>query len=187
MSEGLGRRSRATDRRVVAYPGAPRGALRAALQADREALAEWQLTDGKKRRPEPSAPAIEREIEEKKADRDAAIAARDRVYEDKAAFVEKNRRRLIREADKATTEARTRCEQAIEAAENAHSDLVECRTAALWAARIRARTRRRSRTWPLSRPACEGRWSRCSPSRTAFPRSASSASCEETPRSSLRR
>lgn len=92
------------------------------------------MTDGKKRRPEPTAPAIEREIEEKEADRDAAIAARDRVYEDKAAYVERNRRQLIREANKATTEARTRYQEALEAAEKARSDLVECRTAALWAA-----------------------------------------------------
>lgn len=56
------------------------------------------------------------------------------MYEDKAGYVEKNRRRLIREADKATTEARTRYEEAIAAAEKARSDLVECRTAALWAA-----------------------------------------------------
>ncbi len=109
-------------------------ALREAVRADQEALAEWQLTDGKKRRPEPTAPAIEREIEEKKADRDAALAARDRVYEDKARYVEKNRRRLIREADKATTEARTRYDEAIEAAEKARGDLIDCRTAALWAA-----------------------------------------------------
>lgn len=109
-------------------------ALRAAVEADRQALTEWQLADGKRPRPEPTAPAVEREIEDKKADRDAALAARDRVYEDKARFVEKHRRRLIREADKTTREARDRYTNAIAAAEEARDDLVDSRAASLWAA-----------------------------------------------------
>lgn len=108
-------------------------ALREAVAADREALTEWQLGDGKRARPQPTVPAIEQEIEAKKADRDAAHAARDRVYEDKARYVEKNRSRLIREADKATREARDRYAKAVEAAEQARADLVDCRASALWA------------------------------------------------------
>jgi hypothetical protein len=108
-------------------------ARREAVQADRQALTEWQLSDGKRRRPEPSAPAIEREIEEKKADRDAAIAARDRIYADKAAYVEKHRRRLVREADRATQEAHERYAEALAAAEQARTELIECRESALWA------------------------------------------------------
>ena len=109
-------------------------ALRAASLADREALAQWQLTDGKRRRPAPTAPTIKQEIETKKADRDAALAACERVYEDKAQFVEKNRKRLVREADRATRDAQARYAEAIEAAEQARGELVDCRAAALWAA-----------------------------------------------------
>ena len=109
-------------------------ALRQALEADREALTEWQLGDQKRPRPEPTAPAIEREIEEKKADRDAANAAAERVYEHKERFVAKHRRRLIRDADKATNEARERYEKAIEEAERARAELVDSRASSVWAA-----------------------------------------------------
>lgn len=108
-------------------------ALRAAVEADRQALVEWQLSDGKRRRPEPTAPAIEREIEQKRADRDAANAARDRVFEDKARFVEKNRGRLVREADRQTRKAHARYAQAVQEAEQARAELIDCRSAALWA------------------------------------------------------
>jgi hypothetical protein len=108
-------------------------ALRVAVEADREALTAWQLEDGKRPRPEPSAPAIEREIQEKRADRDAAIAATERIFEDKSRFVEKNRDRLGREADRATREARDRYLRAVEEAEQARAELVDCRAAALWA------------------------------------------------------
>jgi hypothetical protein len=105
-----------------------------AIEADREGLTAWQLADGKRPRPEPTAPTIEREIEEKRADRDAASAAVERVYEDKARFVEKHRRRLIREADEVTREARDRYVKAIEEAEQARGELVDSRAATLWAA-----------------------------------------------------
>ena len=96
-------------------------------------MTAWQLADGKSPRPEPTAPALEREIEAKKADRDAANAAAERVYEDKTRFVEKHRRRLVREADKATQEARERYTRAIAEAEEARAELIDCRAASLWA------------------------------------------------------
>lgn len=108
-------------------------ALVQAGEADHEALTRWQLEDGKGTRPEPTAPAIEREIAAKKADRDAAVAATERVYTDKENYVRKHRSRLVREADKATREARQRYEQAIEEAEQARNDLVAAREASLWA------------------------------------------------------
>jgi hypothetical protein len=108
-------------------------ALKAAVHADREALTGWQLSDGKRARPEPTAPAIEQEIKAKRADRDAALAARERVYEDKARYVEKHRNRLVREADRETREAQARYAEALEAAERARAELVDCRAAALWA------------------------------------------------------
>lgn len=129
-------RARELERRAAALNdeiAAREEARKQAVEADREALAEWQLRDGKGRRPEPTAPAIEQEIEQNTADRDAAITARERVWEDKARFVEKNRRRLIREADKATQDAHARYTEALEAAEQARAELVDCRSAALWA------------------------------------------------------
>ena len=108
-------------------------ALGKAAEADREALTAWQLADGKRPRPEPTAPAIEREIEEKKADQDAANAAVERVYEDKSRFVERHRSRLVGEADKATQGARDRYARAIEEAEAARDELIDYRAASLWA------------------------------------------------------
>ena len=55
------------------------------------------------------------------------------MFEDKARFVEKNRRRLVREADKATEGAQARYAQALDAAERARGELIDCRAAALWA------------------------------------------------------
>ena len=108
-------------------------ALTRARETDRAALTRWQLEDGKGDRPQPTVPAIEQEIAATKADRDAALAASERVFEDKAAFVEKNRRRLVRDADKATAEARARYERALEEAEQARAELVAAREASLWA------------------------------------------------------
>jgi hypothetical protein len=108
-------------------------ALKEAVATGRERLTEWQLGDRKRPRPEPTAPAIEREIEERKADRDAALAARDSVYEDKARYVQKNRKRLVHDADKATADAHARYVAALEAAERARTDLIDCRSSALWA------------------------------------------------------
>ena len=108
--------------------------LRKAHEADREALTAWQLDDGKRRRPEPTAPAIEQEIEEKRADRDAALEAQGKVFEDKQQFVERHRTKLVREADRATTEAHKRYLGAIQALEQARAELVDSRLGAIWAA-----------------------------------------------------
>ena len=65
-------RARELERRVSALNEevvAREEALRAAVEADRQALTAWQLADAKGRRPAPSASAVEQEIEEKRADR----------------------------------------------------------------------------------------------------------------------
>jgi hypothetical protein len=108
--------------------------VREAKEADRGALTAWQLEDGKRPRPEPTAPALERDIAERRADRGAARLAAESVYEDKAAYVERHRKRLVRDADKATREAHGRVMDALDAYERAREELVESREAALWAA-----------------------------------------------------
>jgi hypothetical protein len=75
----LGRRAVALNEEIAAREEA----LVRAREADHEALTAWQLGDGKALRPEPTVPALEREIEAMKADRSAAVAAAERVYEDK--------------------------------------------------------------------------------------------------------
>jgi hypothetical protein len=55
------------------------------------------------------------------------------VYEEKAAYVEKHRKRLVREADKATREAHGCYMDALDALERAREELVESREQALWA------------------------------------------------------
>ena len=107
---------------------------REAGKADRNALTEWQLQGGQGPRPEPTVPAIEREIEERTTDRDAASQAIERVYEEKERYVDKHRKRLEREAQKWARAAHGRMADALDAYERAREELVEAREAQLWAA-----------------------------------------------------
>lgn len=84
------------------------GRLSVARGADTDTLADWLAGGEKGPWPEPIVPAIEAEIKQKTADRDALLVARDRVLEQKEQFVQKNRDRLVRESDRATEEAHKR-------------------------------------------------------------------------------
>ncbi len=106
---------------------------RQAAERDHLALVTWQLQDRRGKRPESSAPGIEEEIKRTTADRDAAIVARDRVYEEKAEYVEKLRKRLTKETAKATEQARERYLSLISQLGEAREELVAARETELWA------------------------------------------------------
>jgi hypothetical protein len=72
----------------------------AAPAAHSAALAAW-IADGEKGpRPESELPKIKQEIEERQADYDALKVVVGRALDEKVAFVQKHRPRLVREADK---------------------------------------------------------------------------------------
>lgn len=107
--------------------------IRRAETTDREALAACVL-DTSKARPVPAAPGLEAEREETLREADALALAQSSILEEKAAFVEKHRKRLIKDAEKATVEHRKSYDAAIAAAEKAREELAESRSAVFWAA-----------------------------------------------------
>ena len=108
--------------------------LRAAEQADREALSQWLAAGEQGARPLPIAPAVKEKLEARRAERDAVEPARERLLAQKASFVAKHRGRLVREADQATQEAQARYLRRVEELERERVALYEARATALWAA-----------------------------------------------------
>lgn len=108
--------------------------LAAAPAADTERLAQWQLAGGKGARPVPEAEALAREIAQRQADYDALTAATAAVLAEKAAYVEKHRKRLVRDADQAVDGAHAEVLEAIDRLTAAREKLAELRGEAVWAA-----------------------------------------------------
>jgi len=106
----------------------------AAPAADSERLAAWQLNAQKGPRPEPQANAIDAEITQHQADLDGLTRAVEKVLADKASYVSKHRPRLMREADRAVTEAHTRLAALIDELAQTRTQLAEARQVATWAA-----------------------------------------------------
>ena len=105
---------------------------RASVIADKQTLAEWVASENGKR-PEPTAPATEQRIEELEANRDALSTAVLRGLDEKAAFVEQHRRRLQKDAAKATEQAAARYEHLLSELEAARTEALEARRSQLWA------------------------------------------------------
>jgi hypothetical protein len=101
--------------------------------ADREALARWVATQ-EGERPLPVGPGVEQRISEKTAERDALTTAMQHTLDDKAAYVEKHRSRLVREAAKARKHAVKRLHADITQVEQSRAEAVECVSAERWAA-----------------------------------------------------
>src|SRR3954452_16295663 len=106
---------------VTAEMAAAREQLTRAQEADRLALANW-VADQEGERPSSTVPAIEQRIVDLQADWDAVTLAVAHVLEEKSRFVEKQRRRLIRDAVKARRRAVERFQAAIAAAEDARTE-----------------------------------------------------------------
>jgi hypothetical protein len=106
----------------------------AAPGADSDRMAAWQLDGQKGPRPVPQAESIDTEIVQRQADLDGIAVAIGQVLAEKAAYVEKHRARLVKEADKAVETAHTRQRELIEELARTREGLAELRQSALWAA-----------------------------------------------------
>jgi hypothetical protein len=102
-----------------------------AVTADREALAVW-AAGGTGTRPTPTASALEQRIDEIDQERDALELAVRNGLDEKERFVDKNRGRLVREAEKAHARAVEKLQQAITAVEQARADAIETVAAERW-------------------------------------------------------
>jgi predicted flap endonuclease-1-like 5' DNA nuclease len=103
-----------------------------AEETDREALARW-VADEAGPRPTPTLPAIEERITELGAERDALTAAVANVLNEKAGYVERHRRRLVRDAEKARRRAVERFQAAVTAVEEARQEVADSVATQRWA------------------------------------------------------
>jgi hypothetical protein len=104
-----------------------------APSADATQLAAW-LADQKGPRPQSSIPALELAIAEAEAEVAGLEILVTRELAAKAEYVEKHRKRLVRDAAAHTREAHERVIELVDQLEQARGDLVGAREAALWAA-----------------------------------------------------
>ena len=104
-----------------------------APSADADRLASW-LADQKGPRPQSSIPALELEIAEAEAEVAGLEILVTRELAAKAEYVEKHRKRLVRDAAAQTSEEHERVIALVDQLEQARAELVGAREAALWAA-----------------------------------------------------
>lgn len=97
-------------------------------------LAVWLAGGENGDRPEREAPKLQKRVEELQAEAAALDVLRDKVLEERVAFVEKHRRRLVKDADAAAQDAKARYLQLVDELSAARDDLAACRQSALWAA-----------------------------------------------------
>jgi hypothetical protein len=116
--------------------GALEQAVRAATLADKQALADWQLGGEKGSRPGATAPALEAELAQARADHDATAVAEDSILKEKTSFVAKHRKRLVADAGKGRAQAVARFREAIAALEAAREEVLEALRAEQWAKRF---------------------------------------------------
>jgi hypothetical protein len=132
------------------------------------ALAEWERVGRRGPRPEPSQPELEASIarcQEELLGLHRAVGA---VTNERAEFVSKNRKRLVREAHEAAEKAHERAAAALDEAAEAREALVEHGGSRRGRAYIRTRRSGRSRSGASSAAACVV-YSSCSGRRTSSP------------------
>jgi len=110
-----------------------RESLLATAEADRARLADW-LVAGKGERPEGTVSALEERLQDAEQERAALLLAEERVLAEKADFVERHRGRLVKDAERATSEAREHYERAATELAAWRDELIAAREAALYAA-----------------------------------------------------
>ena len=106
--------------------------LNVADREDAERYAAWLLNRNGEQ-PEREKPRLEEERDRAERALAGAQTALGKVLEEKATFVQKHRSKLVKDAESATTDARTRYEEALAAAEDARHELVELRETTVWA------------------------------------------------------
>lgn len=110
-----------------------RAQLASAPRADADARAEWELSDRKGARPEPTVERIEREIADAELEVDGLERAAGQVLAEKATYVAKHRKRLVRDADAETQRAHENVLRLVDELEQARAALVALRSTAVWA------------------------------------------------------
>jgi hypothetical protein len=105
----------------------------AAPDVDAMVLADWELGDRKGPRPEPTLPGIQDDIRERQGSWEALTAAINKVLAEKVAFFERNRGRLVKQADRQAEDARARYLRLIDELAEAREDLRGYRRAAVLA------------------------------------------------------
>lgn len=113
---------------------------RLAPERDARRLADWIASGESGKRPSPSAPDLDCRIEEAGRERDALARAAADVLEEKLSYVEKHRKRLVREADSQVEKTARRYEQVIGELAAVRAELAAVRHAAVWASVYPARS-----------------------------------------------
>jgi len=106
---------------------------RLAPEAHSRVLADW-LADEKGARPEAETVALTEQIEAAQDEHKALELLRERILGERVGFVTKRRRRLVKDADRATESARDRYLSLVGQLEQAREELVARRQTAVWAA-----------------------------------------------------
>lgn len=106
--------------------------LRTAPTRDSQRLAEWTHGGRNGSRPELEAKALPDRIREAEAERDGLQRAIDDVLTAKAAWVEKNRDKLVRDSAAVTSDAAATYTRAVEELERTRADLINARLDEIW-------------------------------------------------------
>lgn len=100
--------------------------------ADR--LAEWMASGEEGERPVSEATALDAEVAERQAEYDAMDSLRDRVLEEKIAFVQRHRKRLVKDVERALEETKQRYLELVDGLEQARDELIGLNETRVWAA-----------------------------------------------------
>jgi hypothetical protein len=98
-----------------------------------EVLAAWMAAGEQEPKPASEAKALEEAIAEAEAEHAAIDSLRTGVLEERIAFVEKHRKRLVRDAEREAERAKARYLEAVEMLAQAREDLVGLRETTVWA------------------------------------------------------
>lgn len=111
----------------------------AAPEHDARTHADWIAAGEKGDKPASSRLELDARIEELEIERDGLLAAAGQVLEQKVAFVQRHRGRLVKDADAHVTKLRERFEQLVGDLAATRGELLESRQTAVWARTFPAR------------------------------------------------
>ncbi len=95
-------------------------------------LSTWELAGRKGPRPDPTVAALDEQIRDCQAEIDGVLLAISQTLEQKAAFIEKHRGRLVKEAEAEVAAARERLVGLLDSIAPARQELIEAREALAW-------------------------------------------------------
>jgi len=100
---------------------------------DRVAVADWLAARRVGPRPVSEPAELDERIAALQVEHDAHDIARARELEERVAYVRKQRKALVRDAERATEERRSRYLELVAELEQAREELIACRSSELWA------------------------------------------------------